>query len=102
MLMRFIWKPETLVNMAARRVSPVALSRTLGGMVGNVWKCSGRPTSFTACQSGSHDGCHIGSMSHEHDSSRPRSPIFATRWISRTAAPTSPWGRQASPIWRAG
>src|SRR5215471_8376265 len=67
MLMRFIWKPDTLVNMAERLVWPVAFSRTLGGMVGKVWKCSGRFTSFTACQSGSHEGCHMGSMSHEQD-----------------------------------
>src|SRR6266852_6487731 len=59
-------------------VSPVAFSRTPGGMVGKVWKWSGSETSLTACQSGSHTGCHIGSMSHEQDSSRPRRPIFAT------------------------
>ncbi len=90
MLMRFIWKPDTLVNIAARLVSPVTFSLTLGGMVGKVWKCSGSPTSSTACQSGSHEGCHMGSMSHEQESSMPRSPIFATRWISATAAPISP------------
>ena len=88
--MRFIWKPDTLVNSAARLVSPVAFSRTLGGMVGKVWKCSGRFTSFTAFQSGSHAGCHMGSMSHEQESSRPRRPILATRWISSTAASMSP------------
>src|SRR5438477_50262 len=32
-----------------------------------------------ACQSGSHMGCHMGSMSHEHDSSMPLKPILATR-----------------------
>ena len=58
----------------------------LGGTVGKVWKCSGRFTSFTACQSGSHTGCHIGSMSHEHESSMPLKPILDTRWTSATAA----------------
>ncbi len=67
-----------------------AFSRTLAGTLGNVWKCSGRPTSLTACHSGSHIGCHIGSMSHEHESSRPRRPSLATRWISFTAASMSP------------
>ena len=56
MLMRFIWNAETPVNMAARRVRPVAFSRAPGGVDGNVWKCSGRFTSFTACQKGSHTG----------------------------------------------
>ncbi len=79
MLTRFIWKPAVLVKNAARRVMPVCFSRTPGGSDGNVWKCSGRVTSLTACQSGSHIGCHMGAMSHEHDSSRPRSPIRATR-----------------------
>ena len=32
----------------------------------------------------------MGSMSHEHDSSTPRSPSLATRWISFTAASMSP------------
>ena len=79
MFTRFIWKPETPVNIAARRVSPVCFSRTPGGIVGNVWKCSGRFTSFTACHSGSQIGCHIGSMSHEQESSMPRRPRRATR-----------------------
>ena len=78
-LTRFIWKPETTVKKAARRVSPVCLSSTPGGRAGKVWKCSGRLTSFTAFQSGSQTGCHIGSMSQEHDSSMPRRPSFATR-----------------------
>ena len=59
-------------------------------MAGKVWKCRGRSTSCTACQSGSQQGCHIGSMSHEHESSTPRIPIFATRRISATAASMSP------------
>jgi 3-hydroxyisobutyrate dehydrogenase-like beta-hydroxyacid dehydrogenase len=50
-----------------------------GGTVGKVWKCSGSCTSLTAFHSGSHIGCHIGSMSHEQLSSRPRMPILATR-----------------------
>ena len=102
MLTRFIWKADTPVNIAARRVSPVAFSRTPGGIEGNVWKCSGRFTSFTACHSGSQTGCHIGSMSQEHDSSRPRSPIFAARWTSFTAASMSPYGRHARPMCRSG
>ena len=47
-------------------------------------------TLFTACQNGSHTGCHIGSMSHEHDNSTPRRPSFATRCSSATAAGMSP------------
>src|SRR5438477_3731382 len=67
MLIRFIWKPATLVNCALRRRSPVRLSRTLAGIAGKVWKCSGNCTSLTAFHNGSQTGCHIGSMSHEHD-----------------------------------
>ena len=89
-LTRFIWKADTPVNIAARRVSPVAFSRTLGGIDGKVWKWSGSLTSFTACQRGSQTGCHIGSMSQEQESSSPRSPILAVRWISFTAAAMSP------------
>jgi uncharacterized protein len=33
---------------------------------------------------------HIGSMSHEQDSSSPLMPIFATRWISVTASSMFP------------
>src|SRR5262249_33893567 len=80
---------------AARRVSPTWRSRTACGSDGNVWKWSGRLTSFTAFQSGSQQGCHIGSMSQEHESSTPRIPSFATRWVSRTAASMSPYGRHA-------
>src|SRR6266498_3454659 len=65
MLIRFIWKPLVLVKLAARRVRPVSCSRTLGGREGKVWKCNGRLTSFTACQRGSHTGCHMGSMSQQ-------------------------------------
>src|SRR5919198_1375922 len=66
MLTRFIWNADTPWNSAARLASGVgAFSRTLAGTLGNVWKCSGRFTSLTAFHSGSHIGCHIGSMSHE-------------------------------------
>src|SRR5205807_7611102 len=78
MLMRFIWKPATLVNCALRRRSPVRLSRTLAGIAGKVWKCNGSCTSLTAFHNGSQTGCHIGSMSHEQDSSRPLRPSLAT------------------------
>ena len=67
------------MKKAARRVSPVCVSSLPGGSAGNVWKCSGRFTSFTAFQSGSQTGCHIGSMSHEQESSMPRRPSLATR-----------------------
>ena len=78
--MRFIWNAETPVKSAARFVSPCAFSRTAGGVDGNVWKLSGRFTSFTACHSGSQTGSYMGSMSHEHESSRPAMPPrFATR-----------------------
>ena len=91
MFTRFIWKPDTTVKNAGRRASFGAFWRRLGSMAGKVWKCRGRSTSCTACQSGSQQGCHIGSMSHEHDSSTPRMPpIAATRRISATAASMSP------------
>jgi hypothetical protein len=79
MLTRFIWNADTTVKKAARRVSPFCFSSTEGGRAGKVWKCRGRLTSFTAFQSGSHVGCHIGSMSQEQDSSMPRRPSLATR-----------------------
>ena len=79
MLTRFIWNAETTVKKAARRVRPVCFSSTEGGRAGKVWKCSGRLTSLTAFHSGSHDGCHMGSMSHEQESSMPRRPSLATR-----------------------
>src|SRR2546422_5179212 len=69
MLMRFIWKLETAVKNAARRVRPFCWSSLPGGKDGKVWKWSGRPTSFTAFQSGSQQGCHMGSMSQEQESS---------------------------------
>src|SRR4026208_922111 len=78
MLTRFIWNAETTVKNAARRVSPFCFSSTLGGRAGKVWKCSGRFTSLTAFHRGSQVGCHIGSMSQEHDSSLPRSPSLGT------------------------
>ena len=90
MLTRFIWKPETTVKKAARRVLPVWPSNLPGGMAGKVWKWSGSRTSFTACHSGSHIGCHIGSMSQEQESSSPRSPSLAARCTSATAASMSP------------
>src|SRR2546426_5592188 len=62
MLMRFIWKLETAVKNAARRVRPFCWSSLPGGKDGKVWKWSGRPTSFTAFQSGSQQGCHMGSI----------------------------------------
>jgi NADH-quinone oxidoreductase subunit L len=74
-----IWNPATVVNCAWRRMFGGRLARTRGGIEGKVWKCSGNCTSLTAFHSGSHIGCHIGSMSQEHDSSRPRRPILATR-----------------------
>src|SRR5262249_41671200 len=48
MLTRFIWKPQTPWNSAARRASGVvAFSRTLAGVLGNVWKWSGRVPSLS-------------------------------------------------------
>src|SRR5262245_9941311 len=41
MLIRFIWKPATLVNCALRRRSPVRLSRALAGIAGKVWDRDG-------------------------------------------------------------
>src|SRR2546430_10619572 len=75
MLMRFIWKLETPVKNAARRESPFCWSTLPGGREGNVWKWSGRPTSFTAAQSGSQTGCHMGSMSHEQRSEEHTSEL---------------------------
>ena len=77
-------------NAARAREARSPCRARSGGIAGKVWKCSGRFTSLTAFQSGSHTGCHIGSMSHEHDSSRPRRPSLATRWTSFTAASMSP------------
>ena len=85
-----IWNADTPVNIAARRTCPEVISRARGGVVGKVWKCSGSCTSSTAFHSGSQHGCHIGSMSHEQDSSSPFRPILAQRWISCTAQSTSP------------
>jgi hypothetical protein len=85
-----------------RRTWPDAISRARGGVVGKVWKCSGNCTSLTACHSGSQHGCHIGSMSHEHDSSMPLKPFLATRCTSATAASMSPNGMLANPMWRSG
>src|SRR5204862_4583853 len=102
MLMRFIWNEDTPVKSAERRTRGAALSRMPGGVDGSVWKCSGRFTSFTACQSGSQQGSYMGSMSHEHESSRPLMPIFATRYVSLTAASMSPYGKHARPIKRPG
>ncbi len=79
MFTRFIWKPET-TGEEHRAADPAGmLSMVSGGTFGKVWKCSGSCTSFTAFHSGSHIGCHIGSMSHEQESSRPLMPILATR-----------------------
>src|SRR5439155_11454485 len=78
---RFSWKLETTLKNAARRTRPFCCSITFGGSDGKVWKWIGRFTSFTACQSGSQTGCHMGSMSHEHDSSMPRRPIRPTRYL---------------------
>src|SRR5438552_12192268 len=102
MLMRFIWNEDTPVNSAERRTRGAAFSRMPGGVDGNVWKRSGRFTSFTACQSGSQHGSYMGSMSHEHESSRPLMPVFATRCVSLTAASMSPYGRHARPMKRSG
>ena len=74
-----IWNADTPVNMAARRTWPEVISRAIGAVVGKVWKCMGICTSDTAFHIGSHDGCHIGSMSQEHDSSTPFRPSFAQR-----------------------
>ena len=90
MFTRFIWKPDTTVKNTERPTRPPYFSIVPGGKVGKVWKCSGSCTSLTAFHSGSHIGCHIGSMSHEQESSRPLMPILATRWISFTAASMSP------------
>ena len=49
-----------------------------------------RETVSIACHRGSQIGCHIGSMSHEQDTSIPFSPIFAARCVSATAASMSP------------
>jgi len=76
--------------MSARWVRPLYCSRSAGDTDGKVWKCSGMPTSLTAAHSGSHCGCHIGSISHEHDSSMPLKPSLATRCTSATAASMSP------------
>src|SRR5437870_744050 len=78
-VIKFIWKPATPVNLAVRRKAAGAFSRTLRGGVGKVWKWSGNCTSLTAFHKGSQHGCHIGSMSHEQDSSRPLRPSLATR-----------------------
>ena len=90
MFTRFIWKADTTVKKAARRVSPFCFSSTSGERAGKVWKCRGSPTSLTVCHNGSQMGCHMGSMSHEQDSSKPRTPEPATRLISFTAASISP------------
>src|SRR5437667_4234864 len=58
---------------------PLCTSSLPGGSAGNVWKWSGKFTSFTAFQSGSQTGCHIGSMPHEQETSIPRRPSLATR-----------------------
>jgi hypothetical protein len=58
-----------------------------GEVVGKVWKCNGNCTFSTAFHSGSQTGCHIGSMSHEQESSRPFSRV------SRPYAPPSPRDR---------
>ena len=97
-----IWNRQSPLYISARCVSPVYFSRSAGDTEGNVWKCSGMPTSSMAAHSGSHCSCHIGSMSHEHESSMPLKPSFATRWTSATAASMSPYGRFASPMWRSG
>ena len=85
-----IWNEDTPVNIAARRTWPETPSRARGDVVGKVWKCNGSCTSSTAFHNGSQTGCHIGSMSHEQDSSSPLMPILATRWISATALSMSP------------
>src|SRR5207249_8349699 len=80
-----IWNRHRPLYISARCVSPLYCSRSFGDTDGNVWKCNGIPTSLIACHSGSHCGCHIGSISHEHDSSMPLKPSLATRWTSATA-----------------
>src|SRR4030095_13318594 len=97
-----IWNRHRLLYISARKVSPVYCSRSFGETDGKVWKCRGRPTSSMACHNGSQVGCHIGSMSHEHDSSMPLKPSLATRWTSATAASMSPYGRHARPMGGAG
>src|ERR671930_111532 len=83
MLIRFIWNADTPVNSAARLASGVgAFSRTLAGTLGNVWKCRGRFTSSTAFHSGPHTGCHIGSMSQEHETAQPH-PGHAIDFLDR-------------------
>src|SRR5205085_20727 len=89
MWMRPIWNAETPVNIAARCTWRASV-RERGAVVGKVWKCNGRSTSATACHRGSQTGCHIGSMSQEQDSSRPRSPILDTRRTSFTASSILP------------
>src|SRR4029079_9210589 len=90
MFNRFIWNPDSKVQHTQRTTRPPYFSIVPGGTVGKVWKCSGSCTSLTAFHSGSHIGCHIGSMSHEQESSSPLMPILATRWISFTASSMSP------------
>src|SRR5436309_120068 len=90
-----IWNRHRPLYISARWVRPVYFSRSAGDTEGNVWKCRGIPTSLIAAHSGSHCGCHIGSMSHEHESSMPLKPSLATRWTTATAPPMSPDGRFA-------
>jgi hypothetical protein len=61
------------IGITARRICGASW-RARGGVAGKVWKCNGNCTSSTARQNGSQLRSHIGSMSHEHDSSRPFQP----------------------------
>src|SRR5262245_50761508 len=96
MLTRFIWNPAVLVKNAARRVMPVCFSRTPGGSDGNVWKCSGRFTSLTACHNGSHIGCHMDLRdsylinSREHGQLRSRDIEVALGRLSPSAKNPAP------------
>ncbi len=71
MFTRFIWKPETTVKNTERPTRPGYFSIVPGGTLGRCGNAAAAARSFTAFHSGSHIGCHIGSMSHEQESSRP-------------------------------
>src|SRR4026208_1197329 len=102
MLASVSWNRQRPLYMSARWVGPGDCSGSCGDTDGKVWKCNGMPTSLMAAHSGSHCGCHMGSMSQEHDSSMPLKPILATRCTSATAAAMAPYGRFAGPMWRLG